>query len=131
MSNLPAEESAVLAANGEATRRHARTPGAKLMHALLPLALLAAHASAESTFVEPFDALREGLWVLSAGGSGKAAVADGRLTLDMSEPKRGKWAFAELHQAITLPARIEWDQCLAHDSPHTYFAGVLVMTARR
>jgi hypothetical protein len=93
---------------------------------MLALLSCAAFASAQSTLTEPFDTLRSDLWLLNAGEPGRAALDDGKLILDLTEAKRGKWAYAELHQGITLPARIEWDQCPAHDSVHTYFAGLLV-----
>ena len=88
---------------------------------------LALHGAAEgTTFEESFDRARPGLWQCRAGGAAAAAISAGRLALDMSRPKGGKWAFADLHLSIHLPARIEWDQCLTHDSRHTYFAGALL-----
>ena len=99
-----------------------------MTHALIALAFHAAVAG--SGFSEDFAAPGAPLWQLSAGGAGKAALEDGRLVLDMSRPAAGKWAFADLSRAIALPARIEWDQCLAHDSPHTYFGGVRVLAGQ-
>jgi len=96
-----------------------------MINALLALALQASAAAAG--FSDDFAEHRTKLWQLSAGGTGKAAVADGRLVLDMSQAKPGKWALADLHMAVPLPARIEWDQQLAHDSPHAYFAGLALM----
>lgn len=80
----------------------------------------------QAGFAETFDNPAPGDWKLLTGGDGKAMIRGGRLVLDLSAPHEGKWAYAELQRAITLPARIEWDQCLAHDSQYTWFCGALV-----
>ncbi|HID07722.1 MAG TPA: hypothetical protein EYP10_11325, partial [Armatimonadetes bacterium] len=96
----------------------------------LACALLIVSGAHGGIFREDFSTHRP-RWHLESGGVGKVSIADGRLVLDLSTAKRGKWAFAELHIAITLPARIEWEQCLAHDSRYTWFCGVHLWSARR
>jgi len=96
---------------------------------LLICAVLSQPPAAEPmTFVEDFDSVRPDLWAFSVGEPGKAVFDQGRLVLDLSAPKKGKWAYADLYQAFPMPARIEWDQCLAHDSPHVWFGGLLVLS---
>lgn len=72
---------------------------------------------------EDFSTHRADLWQLSSGVAGTAAMSEGHLVLDLSKAQKGKWAYAQLHLALGLPARIEWDQCPAHDSRYTWFCG--------
>ena len=88
------------------------------------IGLLLCAATPGADFKEDFSSLRAKLWHCDAGGDGKAEVADGRLVLDLSQPKKGKWAVAHLHLAIPAQARVEWQQCLAHVTRHTYFCGL-------
>lgn len=97
------------------------------MPLLVLCAVLSQPPGAEQmTFVETFDSVRSDFWSFSVGAPGKVAFEEGRLVLDLSVPGKGKWACADLHQSFTLPARIEWDQCLVHDSPHVWFTGLVV-----
>ncbi len=81
-------------------------------------------------FRDDFSRPAPEMWKLDTGGRGEAAIAGGRLVLDLTSPTAGKWASAQLSQGILLPATIQWDQCLAHDSPHTWFAGIQVISAK-
>lgn len=83
------------------------------------------------SFQDDFSGVRPDVWQLGAGGTGKATVADGRLTLDLSQSQKGKWATADLYLAIRLPARIEWDQCLAHNSQWAWFCGATLWSPAR
>lgn len=89
------------------------------------LALLC-QASAGSTFVEDFDTPRPALWQFSSGERGRVQIREGVLAVDLATAERGKWAYADLHLGVHLPARIEWEQCVAHDSRHMYFGGALL-----
>jgi len=80
-------------------------------------------------FQDDFSQAAPNAWRLNAGGRGKAVIADGRLVLDLTAPTAGKWAVAQLSKGIRLPATIRWEQYLAHDSPHTWFAGIQLISA--
>ena len=57
-------------------------------------------------------------------GAGVATLSDGVLVLDLTSPTTGKAAWAELELDLPLPCRITWDQRVAVDSPHAYYAGL-------
>ena len=91
----------------------------------LTLALLC-QAAASSTFEEEFSTPRPAQWAFSTGGRGRVEAREGVLAVDLAAAESEKWAYADLHLGIDLPARIEWDQCVAHDSRHMYFGGALL-----
>ena len=98
------------------------------MHAHAALALftlaaagLCAEYSCDFDRTPPAD-----LWDIHQAGAGLAQVSEGSLLLDMSAPTKGKHVWADLRLVIKLPASIQWDHRLEHDSSHFYLGGVHV-----
>ena len=69
------------------------------------------------------------LWALHQEGGALAEFSEGALLLDMTAPRRGKHAWADLLMTIKLPAVIEWDQQIARDAPHYYLSGLWLRDA--
>lgn len=65
-------------------------------------------------------------WDLHSEGGGVVRVEDGSLLLDMTSPVRGKHVWADLRRTVCAPLTVEWDQQIAKDSPHFYWAGITV-----
>ncbi|MBC7287061.1 MAG: hypothetical protein H5T86_03260, partial [Armatimonadetes bacterium] len=80
-------------------------------------------------FTYDFSGQTSDSWQFFFGASSRAIIEQGRLVLDMCEPKAGKWAVALLKRTFSLPCQIMWRQQLAHDSPYTWFCGVAVESA--
>lgn len=97
------------------------------MHSLVSLALLLApfcvlHAAELNTDFDTPESAEP--WTLHHEGAGVAAIDQGALLIDMTAPRAGKHAWAELERTLKLPLTLQWDQQIATDSPHLYLAGV-------